>query len=133
MIAIDTNVLVRVLVDEPSQPVQVTAARALVSDAGEVFVPFVVLVEMVWVLETAYSLPKSDVVRALEHVLSNAAFTAEQEELCNAALRQFREASADFSDCLILAGCQSRELPLHTFDKRLAKLPGAHRVKVDSG
>lgn len=66
MIAIDTNVLVRVLVDEPGQPVQVTAARALVSDAGEVFVLLVVLVETVWVLESAYGLPKSDVLHTLE-------------------------------------------------------------------
>lgn len=129
---IDTNVLVRILVDEPSQPVQVGAARALVSEAGEVFVPLVVLVEMVWVLETAYGQPKPDVVHALEHLLSNAAFTVDQERLYSAALRLFRESNADFSDCLILADCRSRELPLHTFDKRLAKLAGVHRVNVTS-
>ena len=61
MTAIDTNVLVRIVVDEPSQPSQVIAARALASDAGEVFVPLVVLVEMVWVLESAYGLCKTDV------------------------------------------------------------------------
>ena len=133
MIAIDTNVLVRILVDEPSQPVQVGAARALVSEVGEIFVPLVVLVEMVWVLETAYRQPKADVVHVLEHLLSNAAFTLDQEQLCSAALRLFRESSADFSDCLILADCRSRKLPLHTFDKRLAKLDGVHRVDVPSG
>ncbi|MBP2670040.1 MAG: hypothetical protein H6Q85_106 [candidate division NC10 bacterium] len=131
MIAVDTNVLVRVLVDEPSQPVQVTAARALVSEAGSVFVPLVVVVETVAVLETSYGLPKSDVVQALEHLLANAAFALEEEQRCNAALRLFRESGADFSDCLILAGCQARELLLSTFDKRLAKLAGAKLVAVD--
>ncbi len=133
MIAVDTNVLVRILVDEPSQPAQVIAARALASEAGEVFVPLVVLVEMVWVLESAYGLPKPDVVQALDHLLANAAFTLEEEQRCNAALRPFRESGADFSDCLILAGCHARELPLYTFDKRLAKLAGAKPVEVDSG
>lgn len=133
MIAVDTNVLVRILVDEPSQPVQVTAARALVSHAGTVFVPSVVLVETIWVLESAYGLPKSDVMKALDHLLANAAFTLEEEQRCNAALRLFRESGADFSDCLILAGCQARELPLYTFDKRLTKLTGAMPVEVDSG
>jgi predicted nucleic-acid-binding protein len=33
MIAIDTNVLVRILVDDPGQPAQVDAARALASQA----------------------------------------------------------------------------------------------------
>jgi predicted nucleic-acid-binding protein len=103
---------VQILVDEPSQPEQVGAARALVSEVGKVFVPLVVLVEMVWVLETAYGQPKADIVNALEHLLSNAAFTVDQEQLCSTALRLFRELSTDFSDCLILADCRSRELPL---------------------
>lgn len=133
MIAVDTNVLVRILVDEPSQPVQVTAARALATEASEVFVPLVVLVETVWVLESAYGLPKADVVQTLEHLLANAAFTVDQEQRCSTALQLFRESSVGFSDCLILADCQARKLPLHTFDKRLAKLPGAHRIRVESG
>lgn len=132
MIAVDTNVLVRVLVDEPSQPGHIAAARALVSKAGEVFVPLVVLVETVGVLESAYDLPKSDVVQALEHLLANAAFTLEDPQRCDAALRLFRESAADFSDCLILADCRSRGLPLHTFDKRLAKLDGVHQVIADT-
>ena len=74
MIAVDTNVLIRILVDEPSQPIQVTAARALASEAGKVFVPLVVLVEVVWVLESAYGQPKAVVVHTLEHLLDNAAY-----------------------------------------------------------
>ena len=86
---------------------------------------------MVWVLETAYTLPKADVVLVLEHLLSNAAFTLEEESRCHAALRLFRDSNADFSDCVILAGCRSRGLQLHTFDKRLAKLEGATPVVVE--
>jgi len=128
VIAVDTNVLVRILVDEPSQPQQVTAARALASKAGEVFVPLVVLVELVWVLDGAYGLSKSDIVRTLEHLLGNAAFALEREPSCGTALELYRASNADYSDCLILAECQARTLPLHTFDKRLARLAGANRV-----
>lgn len=128
MIAVDTNVLVRVLVDEPSQPDHITAARSLVSEAGDVFVPLVVLVETVWVLESAYGLPKADVENVLEHLLANGAYTLEDEPRCNDALGIFRDSNADFSDCLILAGCRSRGLQLHTFDRRLAKLDGAEQV-----
>lgn len=59
MIAIDTNVLVRVVIDEPGETVQITAARALVADVRNVFVSQVVLVETVWVLERAYHLPSA--------------------------------------------------------------------------
>jgi predicted nucleic-acid-binding protein len=131
VIAVDTNVLVRVLVDEPSQPEHIAAARSLVSEAGDVFVPLVVLVETVWVLETSYGLPKSDIVQALDHMLANTAFSLEEEQRCSAALRLFRESGADFSDCLILADCRSRDLQLYTFDKRLAKLAGAKPVLGD--
>lgn len=64
MIAVDTNVLVRILVDDPGQSGQVKRARALAGEAGEVHVPLIVLVETVWVLETSYGLPKPAILRA---------------------------------------------------------------------
>jgi predicted nucleic-acid-binding protein len=128
VIAIDTNVLVRVLIDEPSETQQITAARALVGDARTVFVSQVVLVEMVWVLESAYQLPKAEVLRALDHLLANAAFSLDEEARCAAAVRLFRESNADFADCLILTCCRERGLDLYTFDKRLSNLDGAERV-----
>ena len=131
MIAIDTNVLVRVLIDEPSQTAQITAARALVADARNVFVSQVVLVETVWVLESAYQFLKAEVLRALDHLLANAAFDLDEESRCAAAVRLFRESNADFADCLILTGCRSRGLDLYTFDKRLSKLDGAQRVLLE--
>lgn len=42
MIAFDTNVLVRVLVDDPGEPDQVKAAREKVRRAREVFIPQIV-------------------------------------------------------------------------------------------
>lgn len=128
MIAIDTNVLVRVLIDEPSETVQITAARALVADVRNVFVSQVVLVETVWVLERAYHLSKAEVLRVLDHLVANAAFSLDEESRCGTAVRLFRESNADFADCLILTTCRARGLELHTFDKRLSKLDGAAQV-----
>jgi predicted nucleic-acid-binding protein len=130
LIAIDTNVLVRIVADDPGQPKQVAAARALASGAGQVFVPTVVQVEAVWVLESGYGLPKATIVAVLEHLETNQAFTQEEAERCQRALAMFRTTTADYADCLILAGCQARRLQLHTFDKRLSRLDGAARVVV---
>ncbi|MFY9976177.1 MAG: type II toxin-antitoxin system VapC family toxin [Chromatiaceae bacterium] len=132
MIAVDTNVLVRILVDDPGQPAQVSAARALAGEAADLHVPMIVLVETVWVLETSYRLPKSAVLRALEHITSNDAFELENPARCALALRLYRDANADFSDCLILAGCLERGLVLHTFDRRLGKLAGASPISPSS-
>ncbi len=128
MIAIDTNVLVRVLIDEPSETAQISAARALVASARNVFVSQVVLAETVWVLESAYQLPKAEVLKALDHLVTNAAFSLDEEARCSAAVRLFRQSNADFADCLILTTCRARGLELHTFNKRLSKLDGAERV-----
>ena len=74
MIAIDTNVLVRILIDDPEEMAQTQAARKLARIAGTVYVPQIVQVECVWVLETAYHINKSDILRILEHVSENNAF-----------------------------------------------------------
>lgn len=53
MIAIDTNVLVRILVEDPDAPEQCQQARNLVLSASEpVWIAQIVLVEAVWVLES---------------------------------------------------------------------------------
>jgi predicted nucleic-acid-binding protein len=131
LIAVDTNVLVRILADDPGQPGQVSAARELAAQAGQLFVPTVVQVETVGVLESGYAVPKVELVSVLEHLEANEAFVQEEAERCQRALALFRGTGADYADCLILVGCRARRLPLHTFDKRLGRLDGAARVVSD--
>ena len=128
MIAVDTNVLVRIVADDPGQLTQVGAARALATRSKQVFVPLVVQVETVWVLESGYGLPRTAVAQVLEHLEMNRAFVLEDEDLCHRALELFRSSNADYSDCVILANCRTRDLKLYTFDKRLGKLTGAGPV-----
>jgi len=132
VIAVDTNLLVRILVDDPGQPSQVSAARTLAAKARQVFVPLVVQVETVWVLESGYGLlPKEKVVHILEHLEANQAFLLEDEGLCRRALDSYHSSNADYADCVILTNCRTRGLALHTFDKRLGKLKGATLLKTE--
>ncbi len=124
MIAVDTNVLVRVLVDDPGQPAQVRAARAVLQKAGEVFVSQVVLVETVWVLETAYGLKRDDIIMVLDTLALNSAYVIEHEHRFIEAHALFRQDKADFADFIILAAAQNENSPLFTFDKRLAGSSG---------
>jgi predicted nucleic-acid-binding protein len=79
MIAVDTNLLVRILADDPDQPTQVDAARTLAIQSQQVFVPLIVQVETVWVLESGYGLSRETVIQALEHLEVNQAFVLEDE------------------------------------------------------
>lgn len=124
MIALDTNVLVRALVDDPGEVRQCAAARAALRQAGEAFVPQAVQVETVWVLESAHGLPKPEIVSILEHLQENGAFHLQEPAQFAAALADFRRGGADFSDYLILAGARARGVPLLSFDRRLLKAAG---------
>ncbi|MGE0086933.1 MAG: PIN domain-containing protein [Desulfococcaceae bacterium] len=125
MIAIDTNVLVRILVEDTGQIKQTHAARELARAAIQVYVPQIVQVETVWVLETAYKFSKSDIIVALEHLQNNSSFILQNTDNFGDAVKTFRNSNADFSDCLILAESCQQNMELYTFDKRLSKQKGA--------
>ena len=58
VLAIDTNVLIRVFIDDEKQFQQVQIARELVAKTRQVFVTQAVQMETVWVLETSYKFTK---------------------------------------------------------------------------
>lgn len=124
MIAVDTNVLVRALVEDPGEPRQCAAARAQLKQAAEVFVPQIVQVETVWVLETAHGLKRDETLVVLDHLRDNAAFHLQNRAQFEAAVRDYRVGSADFADYLILAESHVHGSELLTFDKRLLKSTG---------
>jgi len=60
MIALDTNVLVRYVVqDDPAQSPKATALMESLSEDSPCFISLVVLAEMVWVLQGAYQASKA--------------------------------------------------------------------------
>jgi predicted nucleic-acid-binding protein len=126
MIGLDTNVLVRyVMQDDPKQARQATKLIESLTPEAPGFVALVTVIEFVWVLTSAYEVPRSELVRVLELLLRSQELVVEQAEVVWRALRAFRDGSADFADCLIersaaAAGC-SRTM---TFDRRAAKQGG---------
>lgn len=122
MIAIDTNVLVRLVVDDPSAPEQMDLARALLQTAKQVFIPQIVQIELVWVLESAYDFDKVSVITLLKHLQQSPCYVLQQPTQFTTALTHFENNPADFSDYLILATCLENEQQLYTFDKKLARL-----------
>jgi predicted nucleic-acid-binding protein len=124
MIGLDTNVLVRYLVqDDPEQSRR--AAKCI--ESGTTFIGCIVLCELVWVLESAYDFPRSTVAEALEKILMTGDFEIEDRDQAWTALRDYRRTKADYADCLIAhrntaAGCEETA----TFDKKLKGVVGVH-------
>ncbi len=131
MAALDTNVLVRLLVqDDPAQHAAATGLIRRCVDAGEtLYVPVTVALELEWVLRSSFGFSKEAVIRTLAQMLSTIEIRFESEGAFEVALACFAQSSADFSDCLhvALAGAAG-EQPLWTFDRAASRLDGARLV-----
>jgi predicted nucleic-acid-binding protein len=101
MIGLDTNVLIRVFIDD--DPTQVAEARHLVATAtaGQLFVSIIVFVEFLWTLQSHFRVDKVDLVRATEGLLTTSVFVIEDRDDIEAALQRFKSETLDFPDCLI--------------------------------
>ena len=133
MPALDTNVLVRYVVQDDSG--QLAAARRLigrcVAEGQSLFVPVTVSLELEWVLRASFEYAKDEVLHLLSNLFSAAELSFESERALEVALQLYRESSADFADCLHIAlAAEAGEQPLWTFDKGAAKLIGARLVRA---
>jgi predicted nucleic-acid-binding protein len=125
MLGVDTNVLVRFLVrDDEDQFERAQKLIKLEIAAGRrVFVSLLVLLETEWVLRSRYSLQKNLIIEAISRLLDAADVRFEDEPAIEEALFIWKDATADFADCLI--GAKNRRLGCRataTFDTKASKL-----------
>lgn len=126
MLAIDTNVLVRLIVED--DPVQTIAAQTRVAGGG--WVSHVVLAESAWVLSSIYGLQRPELINTIETLLQHRDVAFEDRAVVTEALNHFRRLKrVEFSDCLILEiARKAGHAPLATFDRDFAKLDGVERL-----
>jgi predicted nucleic-acid-binding protein len=117
MIAIDTNVLVRLLVVDDEE--QAARARELVVK-HDVWVSRTVLLETCWVLRSTYGQPNSAVAEVIEKALGLPKVFVEDAELVALALAAARE-GVEIADALHMVGDPATVREFATFDRRLAK------------
>ncbi len=120
MIGIDTNVLVRVLVDDEKAVDQCQKARALLLQHDRIFLSMVVVTETIWVLQRVYAVGKDQILTYLNRLLLQKELVFENRPLIQRACEIYRGEKCGFSDALILASHESRQCLLYTFDKTLA-------------
>lgn len=126
MLAVDTNVLLRLLVRDDSR-------QALAADLAVVrgaWVSHLVLAEALWVLDAVYERTAKQLVAALDLLLVHESLVLQDADVVSAALAHFRgKPTLGFSDCLVLAiAHKAGHQPLATFDKALAKLSGTQKL-----
>ncbi|MGH9390600.1 MAG: PIN domain-containing protein [Vicinamibacteria bacterium] len=126
MRGVDTNVLVRFLVgDDPVQESRAASLFARATAEGEkLFVPQIVVCELVWVLGYAYAKGRAEIAAGLETLLRARQLTFEEVGEIRGALERFAAGDGDLADWLIwersrAAGAER----VVTFDARLLRSP----------
>ncbi len=127
MIALDTNVLVRYLVDD--DPQQSRQAARLIEQAvardESLFISDIVACETVWVLASAYGLPRAEIADALGALLRARSLVFASTDRLASALEAYRRGKGDFADYLIREQAHAHGADaVATFDKALLKEPG---------
>jgi len=127
MIALDTNVLVRFLVeDDEEQTRKVARLIERAQNRGEqLFIGDIVMCETVWVLSTSYEFSRPEIVRVLSGLLRARGVVFTSSDRLARALQAYASSKGDFADYLIrehadAAGAET----VATFDRALLRQAG---------
>lgn len=127
MIGLDTNVIVRYLVqDDPKQSAAATRfMERAISQESPGYIASIALCEVIWVLAECYGADRAQLRSVIEGLLSSKQLVMEEADLVWKALRSWDASAADFSDALIghIVTARGGEKTV-TFDRAAAKLPG---------
>ena len=125
MIGLDTNILVRYLVqDDPVQSAKATELieRRLTPD-NPGFVSIVAMVETVWVLDRSYGFAAQEITAAIERMLQAETLVIDNEQEVFSAMTALQDGWGEFADAVIAAlgrkaGCSCT----FTFDRKALRL-----------
>jgi predicted nucleic-acid-binding protein len=127
MRAIDTNILVRYVVNDDPKQAAVVERFWIECETNQeaIFIPVLVLCELMWVLSRLYAQTKPQLIEVLEKLLAVGFFRFEQESAVRQSLELYRRGKATFPDYVI--GEISRQVGCRdtvTFDRYLRGAPG---------
>ncbi len=124
MKALDTNVLVRFLVRDEERQAKIIYRRfkQAESDKEVLFVPLLVVLETIWVLDSVYEISRQEILESINELLLMPILEFEAQPAIQSFVSSAEEPKMDLSDLLIahsskFSGCEC----VLTFDKRASK------------
>jgi predicted nucleic-acid-binding protein len=124
MKAIDTNVLIRFIMKDDEKQAQSVYQLFKQSEQNQqpLFVPLLVVLEVIWVLQSVYEIPDADIVQTFSDLLAMPVLSFESENVLENFIESTANTSFDLSDLLIAnsaysSACES----IFTFDKKASK------------
>jgi predicted nucleic acid-binding protein len=129
---IDANVILRFLLDDlPEQSERCQALFTRLQDgAEEVYLPEVVLSDVIWTLQSFYHWPRERIARFAHDVISLEGTKLTRESVIRDAVYLFVERGIDFSDALIAAEMLHEGYEgIYTYDRDFDRVTEVERVE----
>jgi predicted nucleic-acid-binding protein len=129
---VDTNLIVRYLVQDHEKHAKAAGKLFDACDRGDVMIVVlpVVLAECVFVLESFYRHPRTDIAAALGRLISSPGVEISEVTIHLDALNRYKATKAHFVDCVIAATAVYKKVPVSTFDRDFRKFIDV-RVETD--
>jgi predicted nucleic acid-binding protein len=125
---VDTNVLVRHLTGDP--PEQAARATRLLSQAGQLLLPDLIVAEVVYVLESVYRVPRPRVAELARAIIAFGAIEVADEPTLLRALEVYELHRLAFADAYLVAEAEiSGVNAVASFDKAIERVPTVRRVE----
>lgn len=127
MIALDTNVLVRFLVedDKPQSQRASRLIKSAIEREEQLFISDIVMCETVWVFSSAYRFSRAEILEALIELLRARAVVFSSADRLARSLEAYAKGKGDFADYLIREHARGAGADtVATFDRSLLKETG---------
>lgn len=125
---VDTNVLIRHLTGDP--PGQAARATRLLSEAGRLLLPDLIVAETVDVLASFYEVPRARVAELVRAIVAFPAVGVADEPTLLRALEVYEVHGLDFADAYLVAQAEASGVnAVVSFDKRIERVPTVRRVE----
>lgn len=120
-IVIDTNLLIRYLVNDDARKAQIVDTLLKKAGKGDVHIlmPSIVVAELIWVLESFYRMEAAEIADLVDSILNTPGLTVSDDTIVRSALKRYRTKGVDLVDAWIAAFAQEKGASeIHTFDKK---------------
>lgn len=124
---LDTNVLVRHLTGQPLA--QARRATKFLRTAEHLELPDLIVAELVYVLESVYARPRSEVAAVARSVLAMGAVEVADERLLLRAVELYETHRIDFAEAYLAAQAEAGDGLVASFDRGLDRVADIQRVE----
>ncbi|MGO0122477.1 PIN domain-containing protein [Desulfothermobacter acidiphilus] len=129
---LDANVILRFLTNDVPEQADRCAEllKRLEAGAEEVWLPELVLADIVWTLEKFYHQPKERIRELLTPLLNLHGLRFTGKRIAKEALRLYAEKNVDWTDAFVAAQMLSRKQgEIYSYDRDFEKIEGITRVE----